>query len=104
MSISKDRVGGGWWKRAARVLLRWPCHPTLFLFHDFNTPNSIMILTFPFSNLLTNITQQEEKHKHNDDNYDNELVTLVTTILSTPIQILYERPSPRTNQSHVART
>ena len=34
------------------LLSHWPCHSTLFLFHDFNTSNPITILTFPFPTIL----------------------------------------------------
>jgi hypothetical protein len=66
-----------------RLLSCWPYHPTLFLLLDFNTPNSITILTFPFSNPLTK--------SHNKKTNTNmimitmyKLVTLVPTIYSHP--------------------
>ena len=86
------------------LLSHWPCYPILFLFTRLHMPNSITILTFPFSKPSHKITWQEDEHKHNDNDHNHELVTLVPTILITPIRILYERPSPWTNQSHIART
>jgi hypothetical protein len=68
----------------ACVLSRWPCHPTLFLLPDFNTPNSITILTFPFPKHSHEITQQEDEHKHDDNDYNNKLATLVPTVYSHP--------------------
>jgi hypothetical protein len=70
-------------KSACGLLSHWPCHPILFLFHDFNTSNSTTLFTFPHSNPLTK-SHDKKTNTNNNNDYDNELDTLVSMVYSHP--------------------